>query len=71
MFVLWDLCFCFQFCVSVVGFVFLFCSYRPPYICPILKTQLTLNPSNQYNFGAESYNQYILCVRITTYPRAV
>ena len=22
-------------------------------------------------FSAESYNQYLLCVRITTYPRAV
>ena len=35
------------------------------------KTRLTLTPSNQYIFSAESYNQYILCVRITTYPRAV
>ena len=25
----------------------------------------------QYSFSAESYNQYLLCVRITTYPRAV
>ena len=40
-------------------------------ICPISKTRLTLTPSNQYIFSAESYNQYILCVRITTYPRAV
>ena len=37
----------------------------------ISKTRLTLTPSNQYIFSAESYNQYILCVRITTYPRAV
>ena len=25
----------------------------------------------QYSFSAESYNQYLLCVRITLYPRAV
>ena len=35
----------------------------------ISKTRLTL--TNQYIFRAESFNQYILCVRITTYPRAV
>ena len=35
----------------------------------ISKTRLTL--TNQYIFSAESYNQYIVCVRITTYPRAV
>ena len=37
----------------------------------ISKTRLTLTPANQYIFSAESYNQYLLCVRITTYPRAV
>ena len=37
----------------------------------ISKTRLTLTPSNQYIFSAEPYNQYILRVRITTYPRAV
>ena len=35
----------------------------------ISKTRLTL--TNQYIFSAESYNQYTLCVRITTYPRVV
>ena len=35
----------------------------------ISKTRLTL--TNQYIFSAEFYNQYILCVRITAYPRAV
>ena len=37
----------------------------------ISKTRLTLTPANQYIFSAESYNQYLLCVRITTYPRTV
>ena len=37
----------------------------------ISKTRLTLTPANQYIFSAESYNQYLLCVHITTYPRAV
>ena len=37
----------------------------------ISKTRLTVTPANQYIFSAESYNQYLLCVRITTYPRAV
>ena len=37
----------------------------------ISKTRLTLTPANQYIFSAESYNQYLLYVRITTYPRAV
>ena len=37
----------------------------------ILKTRLTLTPANQYIFSAKSYNQYLLCVRITTYPRTV
>ena len=40
-------------------------------LCTISKTRLTLTPANQYIFSAESYNQYLLCVRITTYPRAV
>ena len=37
----------------------------------ISKTRLILNPAYQYIFSAESYNQYLLCVRITTYARAV
>ena len=37
----------------------------------ISKTRLTLTPANQYIFSAESYNQYLLCVRITTYLRTV
>ena len=37
----------------------------------ISKTRLTLTQANQYILSAESYNQYILFVRITTYPRAV
>ena len=37
----------------------------------ISKTRLTLTPANQYIFSAKSYNQYLLCVRITTYPRTV
>ena len=37
----------------------------------ISKTGLTQTPANQYIFRAEAYNQYLPCVPITTYSRAV
>ena len=52
MFVLWVVCFCFGFCVSVVGFAFLFCSYRPPYRSDLLR-QLVCKDRLEFNLSVK------------------